>query len=52
LHVSARWRNRSDRRLALLDPAIEDWRQDRRQRALAAFDRLEDEANWSSGVRR
>jgi hypothetical protein len=32
-----------ERRLALLDRALEDWRQDRRRRALAAFDRLEDD---------
>jgi hypothetical protein len=32
-----------ERRLALLDRALENWRQDRRRRALAAFDRLEDE---------
>jgi len=30
-------------RLVLLDRALEDWRQDRRRRALAAFDRLEDD---------
>jgi hypothetical protein len=30
-------------RLALLDRALEDWRQGRKKRALAAFDRLEDE---------
>ncbi len=32
-----------ERRLALLDRALEDWRQDRRRRALTAFDRVEDE---------
>jgi hypothetical protein len=32
-----------ERRLALLDRALEDWRQDRKKRALIAFDRLEDE---------
>jgi hypothetical protein len=32
-----------ERRLLLLDRALEDWRQDRRRRALAAFDRLENE---------
>jgi hypothetical protein len=32
-----------ERRLGLLDRALEDWRQGRRKRALAAFDRLEDE---------
>jgi hypothetical protein len=30
-------------RLVLLDRTLEDWRQDRRRRALAAFDRLEDD---------
>jgi hypothetical protein len=32
-----------ERRLALLDRALEDWRQGRKKRALAAFDRLENE---------
>jgi hypothetical protein len=32
-----------ERRLGLLDRGLEDWRQGRKKRALAAFDRLEDE---------